>query len=209
MALVKNQASGVQAVRFTLRDIETQAQSILHEARREAERIVAEARERAVEVSLQETRGGADDSPRREAEAGLKALNGVVSEVRGQMESLREEALAEVVELAMAMAERVTKRAGLVDPNVLAENLREAMKLVVRSSELRIAIHPSQFEALKGMVASLQIEWPALAGAEVVGDETVTPGGCRVSTSQGRVDADLKTQLDRLAERLIPGRARR
>ena len=43
--------------------------------------------------------------------------------------------------------------------------------------------------------------------AEIVGDESILPGGCRVFTSHGHVDADLKTQLDRVTVKLLPGGA--
>ena len=34
---------------------------------------------------------------------------------------------------------------------------------------------------------------------------TLVPGGCRVTSGQGEVDADLNAQLDRIAAKLIPG----
>jgi flagellar biosynthesis/type III secretory pathway protein FliH len=36
-------------------------------------------------------------------------------------------------------------------------------------------------------------------------DEAIAPGGCRVFTSHGHVDADLQTQLDRVTMKLLPG----
>ena len=209
MALVKPTSSSLQPVRFSLRDIETQAQAILHEARREAERIIADAEQRAAEMRPAELEpqqhdtvdAGNDDAPATDL------LKSAANELHAAIDQLRDDALGDVVELAMAIAQRVTKRAALIDPNVLAENLREAMKLVVRTSGIRIAVHPQQVDVLKQHLVQLQSESPALATAEIVPDETVTPGGCRVSTSHGRIDADIQTQLDRLAERLIPGRA--
>jgi len=40
---------------------------------------------------------------------------------------------------------------------------------------------------------------------EIVEDESIAPGGCRVFTSHGHVDADLQTQLDRVTMKLLPG----
>ncbi|MEO6436591.1 MAG: FliH/SctL family protein, partial [Tepidisphaeraceae bacterium] len=116
-------------------------------------------------------------------------------------------AIADAVELGVAIAERVAKRCGLVDPRVLHENVRAAMKLTVRaSSSLRIVIHPSQRATLSTFVADLQAEWPALGRAEIVEDETISPGGCRMHTAHGGIDADLRTQLDRIAAKLLPQR---
>ena len=180
----------------------------MHEARREAERIIADAQQRAAEIRPPEpevARVQTEGDPTDIASA-VQTLNAAAIELLAAIEEFREEALSEVIELSMAIAERVTKRAGLIDPAVLAENLREAMKLVVRTTGLRIAVHPQQVELLKEAISQQKAESPALATAEIVADETVTPGGCRIATAHGRIDADLQTQLDRLAERLIPGR---
>ena len=50
----------------------------------------------------------------------------------------------------------------------------------------------------------LQIEWPALGQAQIVDDATLTPGGCRVFTEHGQIDADLEQQLDRVVGGLMP-----
>jgi flagellar assembly protein FliH len=210
MALVKPSSSPLQAVRFSLRDIETQAQTILHEARREAERIIADAHQSAAQSAPPRSDGdsSAEPAPSQDDDfsSAIQTLHEAAAQFQTSFDELRESILAEIVELSMSIAQRVTKRAGLIDPNVLSENLREAMKLVVRTTGIRIAVHPQQLDLLRQHIPPLQSEHPALATAEIIPDETVTPGGCRVSTSHGRIDADIQTQLDRLAERLIPGR---
>jgi flagellar assembly protein FliH len=120
---------------------------------------------------------------------------------RAELES---DALADVVKLAIAIARRVTKRQGLIEPAVLAENLREAVKQLIRRDDVRIAIHPRQRATLDDMLDRLKIEWPQMERVEVVEDESISPGGCRVTGGQGEIDATLQTQLDRIAADLIP-----
>jgi flagellar biosynthesis/type III secretory pathway protein FliH len=195
MALVKQSSLPESVVRFSLRDVETQAQTILHEARREAERIIADAQ--PVEASA----GG--EYVVDEITLAIRALKEAARNVQAAVEHVENDALQDVVELALAIAERVTKRSGLVDPNVLAENVREAMKMVVRANGLRVAIHPQQAQTLRQLLPSLQIDWPALANVEIVEDRTVDPGGCRVATTHGQIDATLAAQLDRITTKLI------
>ena len=120
---------------------------------------------------------------------------------RAQLESA---ALADVVKLAIAIARRVTKRQGLIDPRVLSENLRDAIKQLIHREDVRVAIHPAQRATLDEILQQLKLEWPQLEGAEVVEDDSISPGGCRVSGGQGHIDAQLETQLDRIAADLIP-----
>jgi len=53
-----------------------------------------------------------------------------VSPRRGA-KNLNRAALTDLTNLAIAIAERITKRQGVIDPMVLAENLREVMKFVL------------------------------------------------------------------------------
>jgi flagellar assembly protein FliH len=112
--------------------------------------------------------------------------------------------LREVVALAVAIARRVTKRQGLVDPEVLTENLREAMKLVAHAADVRIAVHPQQKVVLESVLPQLRLSWPDLKHVELVEDSALSPGGCRIFTARGTVDADLDGQLDRVVNDLLP-----
>jgi flagellar biosynthesis/type III secretory pathway protein FliH len=39
---------------------------------------------------------------------------------------------------------------------------------------------------------------------QVIEDASIAPGGCRVFTTQGEIDADLDRQIDRIAADLLP-----
>jgi flagellar assembly protein FliH len=113
-------------------------------------------------------------------------------------------ALSEVVELAVAVARRVTKRQGEIDPRVLEANLVEAMKLVVHAADVRIAVHPEQKAALLETLPRLKMQWPDLQHVELIEDANLSKGGCRVLTRNGEIDADLAGQLDRVVRELLP-----
>jgi flagellar assembly protein FliH len=113
-------------------------------------------------------------------------------------------ALAEVVKLAIAIARRVTKRQGMIDPQVFTTNLEEAMKLVVQQVDLRIAINPAQRATLETALPQLGLKWPSLKHVEIIEEPAIAPGGCRISTRHGSVDADLDVQLDRIVADLLP-----
>jgi flagellar assembly protein FliH len=87
---------------------------------------------------------------------------------------------------------------------VLAENVRESLKLLMRRDEVRIAIHPTQIGTLRELLPRLNLDWPGLQGVEMMEDASIAPGGCRVTAGQGEIDADLQHQLDRIAAVLIP-----
>ncbi len=218
MPLIKS-AIATTTVRLSLRDFEAEVNERLEHARLGAEQIVAAARDRAGEIGAaameqgykQGYENGVADA-RREAieqfgeQLGLavEALARAAATMEASRAELESAALADVVKLAIGIARRVTKRQGLIDPRVLAENLREAVKQLIRRDDVRIAINPKQRATLDEALAELKVEWPQLERVEIVEDEAIAPGGCRVTGGQGEIDADLNAQLDRIAADLIP-----
>ena len=218
MGLLKA-AIATTTVRVSLRDIEGEARATVAQAEHEAARIVAEARERAGEIGAaamnegfthgfaqgrDEARREATDQYAEEIRLAVEAFLRAAATIESSRAELETAAVADVVRLALAVAARITRRQGIVDPGVLAANLREAVKLTVRRENLAVTIHPSQRKTLNEALAQLKLEWPALGAVKIEEDCGVAPGGCRVTCGQGMIDADLDAQLDRLAAKLIP-----
>jgi flagellar assembly protein FliH len=223
MALIKSSKLPDTVARFSLPDIEEQARARLTRAQEQADQIIADANERAVEIeSVAREQGqsagweqGRSDGHDSGATAALDQhaarLREVIDTFNAAAKALEDfrvqvEAAAtrDAVELALAIATRITRRQGMIDPDVLLENIKGALNIVGRSSVTRVAVHPSQRAILAEILPQLQLDSPSLRHAEIVDDDSISPGGCRVCTANGHVDADLKTQLDRVTMKLLP-----
>ena len=227
MGLIKAPHVPLSASPFSMADIEDGARRILLRARQQADQLLAAAQTEAEQLKAEAHVNGLAEGMRegmaRGMEQGCKAgEQQALGEFRTQLEAaiaalkagaatlstsrseLESRALAEVVKLAIAIARRVTKRQGILDPQVLTANLQEAMKLVVQHAGLRIAVHPAQRQTLDGALPQLGLTWPSLKHVEIAEDATISPGGCRIITCQGSINADLDVQLDRVVVDLLP-----
>lgn len=227
MGLIKSSHAPASLCAFSLADIERQAKAILLRARQQADQLLAAAQAQAEQLKQQATAEGlaegrqsgfaqgleqgkrdgrqqALNESRAQLQQAMQALSGALAALDAGRADLEASALMEVVELAIAIARRVTKRQALIDPGVLAANLQEAMKLVVKSADVRVAIHPAQRRTLDAALPQLQMQWPNLTHVQVIEDPSLAPGGSRIFTAQGQIDADLDAQLDRLAAELLP-----
>jgi flagellar assembly protein FliH len=227
VGLVKAAAVPAGLSTFSMRDVEEQARALLLRARQGAERLLAEAQKEAEALNLRAAAEGLEQGRREGVARGIEegrnigrqqALEefrsqfaravGALAEAMTDLEAGRGEleaaALEEVVALAVAIARRVTKRQGQIDPAVLTENLREAMKLVVHAADVKVAIHPSQRAALEVALPALRLEIPRLGHIELTDDVSIDPGGCRVYAGGGQIDATLDEQLDRVVIDLLP-----
>ena len=227
MPVIKADQVPLQLATFSMADIERQAKSILVAARLRADRLLIAAQQEAEEMKrkifaetlvegrkdgfakgLEEGRKQGRDEALNEQRQQLASVVNALTEgvqaldaARLQLESDAREA---VVRLAIAIAERVTKRMGALDPKVAIANVEEALRLVVHSADVRIAIHPTQKAALADVLPRIQSQWPDLKHVELIEDPTLTPGGCRVFSGTGQIDGDLNLQLQKIAEDLVP-----
>lgn len=228
MGLIKANNAPVSAVPFSMKDIEDAARRTLLRACRQAEEVLAaaqaeaealkeaaraegfaEGRQQGLVEGDEAGRQSGHEQALAEHRAKLTELVGGLGESLAQLDASRRaleaEGLREVVELAATIARRVTKRQAAIDPGVLEGNLVEVMKLVVHAADVRVAVSPSEKSALESILPRLQLQWPALEHVELVADPDLVPGGVRVSTRGGEIDASLDEQLDRIVMELLPG----
>jgi flagellar assembly protein FliH len=227
MGLIKSANTPARLMPFSMRDVENHAKGILLRAQEQAEELLAAAQVEGEAMRQQARAEGYAEGRTEGLEQGLKqgresghtaaieehrtalteavnALNIAMATINAAKLAIETEALTDVVTLAAAIAARVTKRQAAVDPQVLISNLDEVMKLVGHASDLRVAIHPAQRATLDDAMPRLKLDWPALAHAAIVDDDTLDPGGCRVFTRNGRIDADIAGQLDRVINEVLP-----
>lgn len=229
MGLIKAQHAPPALAPFSLRDIEQQAQEILLRARQKAEQLLAHAQVEAQKLRAHEKALGSAEGREEGLRAGydeglaagtaqaldehrasftqlITALNDASQQIEQSRRQLEEEAMGEVVRLAIAIADRVTKRRASLEPQVLTDNVVAAVKMVVHAADLRIAVNPAQKQRLQEILPQLAMQWPSLQHVELIDDANVSLGGCRLHTRHGIVDADLNEQLNRIAAELVPAR---
>jgi flagellar biosynthesis/type III secretory pathway protein FliH len=226
MAVIKSNEQPPVLTPFSIRDIEVQAQTLLLRARRAAEVLLGEARregeqlrakakaEGSAQGRLEGIRQGTEEGRKTGHDAALAeikpqlsqtltALAAAVTQLDAARHDLESAGIHEVVQLAAAIARRVTKRQAMLDPMVLVENVKEAMKLAVQAADVQIVIHPKQRETLMNELPRLKMEWPSVKHVELADDEAVGMGGCRIMTRHGEVDARIDQQLDRVISEMM------
>ena len=196
------------------------AQRIVDEARAERERTVAGAAEagraqgfedghaKGYAEGLQKGRAEALAEARKELESVRAAWASSLQSFEAQREALLEGARRDALRLAVLFAEKITKRAVAIAPEAAAEEqLRSAMTLVVSASRLTVRCHPKDAASLRSILPGLASALDGSPHAEIVEDDAVGRGSCVVALPGGaEIDATVQTQLDRLANAVLPER---
>jgi len=230
MALIKHaSAAGLarEAVVLDLGDLRRQAGRIINEAKAQAARVVSDAnRER--ERLLSDARSEGLESGRREGfeqgrvegeragrDEGLLARRAELDELAAawasaldSFEAMRDrmalDARSDVLELALALAERVTKRAVELDESAVEAQLEAALALVLRPTRLVVRVHPDDRARVIEALPALAGKFEAASHAEVVADAEAPRASCTVRTAGGAIVADIDDQIRRLIEAVRP-----
>jgi flagellar assembly protein FliH len=227
MPVIKSNTAPATLSAFSMKDIEAQATGILLRARQQADQLLAAAQTEGAKMRQQAYdsgfSAGQEDGLRKGTEDGRKTgRDAALAEQRAKLEQLAKslttilaefdssrarfesETAGEVIQLAIAIARRVTRIQAAKEPTVLTETVRDAMRLVVHSTDVRISVHPDQKQMLSDILPQLRVQWPNVTHVQVVEDTAIAPGGCRVCTAQGEIDGELDRQIDRIAADLLP-----
>jgi flagellar assembly protein FliH len=216
MATVIKASSGVRAgelTAFALDDFSEPPTDALEQARRRAAEILELAEQEAIAI-----RRRAEDEART---AALETAEQVVQEkLAGRLDSLwpaleqavdgvraaKAEWLAHweraALKVATAIAARVIRREVECAPQITLELVREALELAAGSADIQLRMHPEDHEALGGEAERIVSKLARLGNPEIVPDDAIERGGCRIDTRFGSIDQQFAAQLARIEEEL-------
>jgi flagellar biosynthesis/type III secretory pathway protein FliH len=120
-------------------------------------------------------------------------LQGVTSDTETLVRGLE----TEVVELALAIAEKVIAREARIDPEIVLNVVRSALTEVHDSTELRIRVHPDDMPLLETRWQEM-LPRSVAERSELVADDLVERGGVLVETRIGYADSQLKSRLSQI-----------
>jgi flagellar biosynthesis/type III secretory pathway protein FliH len=171
------------------------ARRLLDEARREADAILAHARESAKRVAA-----GAAEEAREEEHAKVASL---YLALRVEDERRQERDLDRAIGLARVLAERLLGEELAADPTRIVALARQALAEARGATRAAIEASPLDADALRNHLVDLGLaQGLASSALEVKIDPQLSRGSLRVHTNLGTLDVQLTPQLERLAEAL-------
>jgi len=187
-----------------------EAEALLARAQQQAKELVrqGEARRAAIEKEAYKEgyqRGYAEalSQAKLEAERIRSEAKAVLAEARRLREELVAASEPEVVELAAAVAEQVVHRQLQVEPETVISMVRAALKPLCRREQLVVFVNPRDLELVRSEREALQQELSEQACLYFLADPIIAPGGCRIESEGGQVDATVDGQLHRLRRALL------
>jgi flagellar assembly protein FliH len=141
---------------------------------------------------------GTDEARRVEAQLAA-AVNALLS----FRQTLFEQAKPQLLELAFAIADKITAARGIAEHSTVMETIDRCIGEILDKTRMKIRVNPAELEFVKERFDKLVKSNEAAAAAVVESDNRVSAGGCMIETDSGSADARIESQLRMLREKLI------
>jgi type III secretion protein L len=176
-----------------------QARRILEAAQAQAEEIRAQAQQEYEEA----IRRGYQEGYEKGLAEWLRALE----EVHAGLTSLVEQAKPQIVRLALRVAEKILRQRLDLTPEAVVPMIDEALRSLRAQQNMRVLlrVHPDDRPILEPHRQRWMERLPWLGSLDIVVDEDLPRGGCRIETDFGTVDATIETQIRVIERHLLGG----
>jgi flagellar assembly protein FliH len=176
-------------------------------AREDAAAIVAAAQAEADAIREQaRAQGHAEGfaAGREEAAAqaapAVQALAETLVQAQAERDRAADEVEAAAVELAIQIAEKAVTASLAVDPSLVVDVVRGALRCLVERERVTVQVHPEDLPLVREAVESLVTQLGGIEHIEVQEERRVQRGGAIVRSTTGEIDARVQTKLENARE---------
>lgn len=203
---------GTQLREKTTREVE----SMIAEAKSERNRLIADGRDEGLKQGREqgfregfakgeeEGRAQAIATISKELASLLDGWNKTLDEFERGRDALLLEARTEVLRLAVEIGRAVVKREIELRPEAVIEQVEAALRMVVRPSRVRLAIHPDDRPLVETALPGLLSRCANATHVEIEENTAGGRGSCIVRMAGGEVDARIGVQLERIVQAIVP-----
>jgi flagellar assembly protein FliH len=135
--------------------------------------------------------------------AGLfQKIGEILKELGACKETVFKDMEKEIIELALALAEKIVSREINRDDKAVLNTIQRAMKVAATTGEITLKVNPADREVLFEHKEDLARYGVGVDGVRIKIDDQIARGGCLIETNYGVVDATVQGIIDELREML-------
>jgi type III secretion protein L len=186
-ARAKQDGLSVSRITKEVHEASLEAKDILAKAREEAAQLIEDAHERRDAILVQSEQQG--------HAAGLEKWNDTLAETWKRREDFLFRNEAELVKLAISIAEKIVGRTVETEPGIVLRCVREALQSVRNDRKITIRVNPDDEPVLREHTNSLKMLGNVVGNLVIAVNPSIAVGGCIVESEIGVIDAQISTQL--------------
>ncbi len=141
-------------------------------------------------------------------QSGLAEAHEVVSDLKDSLgeffaykHELEEKFTADILEIALAVAQKIIKREVITDKTILQTMVMDSLESLAKDeNKIILKVAPTDVEYTKELVPDILSTGQIEAKIYVTGDKDIEEGSVLIETSNGVIDANISTQIGIIKE---------
>lgn len=161
--------------------------------------------QQAEQEIVQRSQKQAEDMVEQRLGTVLPAISELLDQIVAARSQCQAEWERELVDLSTGIAGKIIRRNLELNPDIVINGIREIVQLATGHTSLELRLNSGDLEALGDRVRQAVLESARGIEVRLIGDDSITPGGCIVTTDHGQVDAQIETMLTQISDELLDG----
>lgn len=132
----------------------------------------------------------------------LKSIDRLTRNIKLEYLSQLNELENTIAPLAVMIAEKIIQKETSRDSRIIINRVRNIMQKLEGEKLFEISANPDDIEILKAIGSNLLDDPELSKQIKFVPDRSIDPGGCKLQTSAGQIDATIESQLEEIARNI-------
>lgn len=164
--------------------------------------LISRAREEAQSIKESAQKEGYEEGL-NQAKADIEEVKNSITAFLGAKQEVFDYIAPNIMEISIDIAKKIIKKEIEQDPLIILGNISEVLKdLSKEETKVTLRVNPIQVDLLKSEMPEVLSNAGLDAKIVFIPDETISEGGCVVTTANGVIDATIDTQLSVICEAL-------
>jgi flagellar assembly protein FliH len=174
--------------------------------RKSAEKILEEKLEQCIHDGYEQGKTKAEDECRtmRESAANkVKEAELTLREARQRAKEIIASSETKIVELALAVSERLVRTQLTVAPETVTAIVRETMNMLNGGEQVDLYVNPADLDSCVSFSERLKEEFKEIVKLEVLADSQLPKGSCRIESESGVAEYLIEEEKEALEKTLL------
>ncbi|WP_164931433.1 FliH/SctL family protein [Longirhabdus pacifica] len=203
-----------QEVERKMKQAEQQAHKRMEQAQAEIERWweekreedaqwIEQCRQEAAEEGYKDGFQKAEGNVQEQYADTLEQAASIIQYAHKQKQSIIDEAEPFLVEVSIAIAEKVMNKELEANSEWILDMIKHALEKQREKGIISVCVSPSHYQYINDAKEELKLNMDAQTELQVVPDYSVKDAGCIIRSSNGSIDATIDTQLKEVKQKLM------
>ncbi|MCD4652068.1 MAG: flagellar assembly protein FliH [Candidatus Cloacimonetes bacterium] len=133
----------------------------------------------------------------------FQILRRTSEQFRQKVQAMYEGEKEDILSLIVEIAKKVTETEISMKPEIVLNVLQKSLKLLNDHKQLRIIVNPEEWNYVKESMKQLHLNCDLPKDLEIRTSESINPGGCKIESESGSIDADIETMFEEIRRQLL------